>query len=138
MFDSMGYYHLSIWNGTHKFHHHLNYLHLLTLTLVEDIAWVKDVGEVSAVSWVWKEIEDGVKGQIEDDISFDDYSSLDLHLEGGELSFGFEGPVTAGLECLYVCHEEVGGILNKEILLGEEESWFRLILGENLHLFFKF
>ena len=83
---------------------------------------MKDVSEVSAVSGVGEEIKDGIKGQIEDDISFDDYSSLDLHLEGGQLSCSFEGPVTAGLECLYVGHEEVGGILNEEILLGEEES----------------
>ena len=83
---------------------------------------MKDIGEVSAVSGVGEEIKDGVKGKIEDDISFDDYSSLDQHLEGGQLSFCFEGPVAASLECLYVCHEEVGSILNENIFLGEEES----------------
>ena len=76
---------------------------------------------MSAVSGVGEEIEDGVKGKIEDDISFDDYSSLDQHLEGVELSFGFEGPVAAGLECLYVSHEEIRSVLNEEVLLGEEE-----------------
>ena len=81
---------------------------------------MKDIGEVSAVCGVGEEIKDGVKGKIEDDISFDDYSSLDQHLEGGQLSFCFEGPVAASLECLYVCHEEVGGILNEDILLAEE------------------